>query len=194
MKEYYAVPDKTDEELVAMTLADQENFLFLVNRYKEKLFRYIRRLTNISAEDAEDILQEVFMKAYVNLNDFEQDLKFSSWIYRIAHNQVISHHRKIMVRPQGNAVNLEDSEVMNIAADLDTEKDIDIKILRQNIDMVASRLEPKYREVLILRYFEDKNYQEISDIIKRPLGTVASYLNKAKQEFRDEIEKQKIKF
>ena len=85
---------KTDAELVALTLKDQEVFLHLVNRYQDKLFRYIRRITGVSMECAEDILQEAFIKIYRNLNDFDPDLSFSSWVYRITHNEALNHLKK----------------------------------------------------------------------------------------------------
>ncbi len=182
-----------DEELVKLTLQDQENFLYLVDRYKGRLLNYIRRLTNVNNEDAEDTLQEVFIKVYLNLNDFNKDLKFSSWIYRIAHNQVISNHRKLKARPEGYAVNIDDQAARSLAAEIDIVGSADLEILRANISKVLDNLDTKYREILILKFWEEKNYQEISDIIKKPAGTVASTINKAKQEFRKELEKQKIK-
>ena len=182
----------SDEELVLMTLENQDNFLYLVDRYKNRLLGYIRRLTNISNDDAEDILQEVFIKVYLNLNDFNKDLKFSSWIYRITHNQVISSHRRLKARPEGYAVNIEDAAARNLAADIDIMAGADLQILKKSIFKVLDRLDEKYREILILKFLEEKNYQEISDIIKKPAGTVASTINKAKSEFRKELKKQNI--
>ena len=86
--------EKNDEELVALALKNQDFFACLVERYEPKLMRYVRRISAATQEDAEDLLQEIFVKVYRNLNDFDPDLKFSSWIYRIAHNQVISYWRK----------------------------------------------------------------------------------------------------
>lgn len=182
----------SDEELVKLILADQDNFLYLVDRYKGRLLSYIRRLTNVNNEDAEDTLQEVFIKVYLNLNDFNKDLKFSSWIYRITHNQVISNHRKLKARPEGYAVNIEDQAARNLAAEIDIEAGADLQILKINIFKILDNLEEKYREVLILKFWEEKNYQEISDIIKKPPGTVASTINKAKLEFKKELAKQDI--
>lgn len=183
----------SDEELVRLTLADQDNFLYLVERYKGRLTSYIRRLTNVNQEDAEDTLQEVFIKVYQNLHGFKKDLKFSSWIYRITHNQVISNHRKLKARPEGYSVDIEDQAARSLAADIDIEAGADLMLLRQNIFRVLDSIDKKYREVLILKFLEEKNYQEISDIIKKPPGTVASTMNKAKQEFRRELVRQKIK-
>jgi len=182
----------SDEELVKLTLHDQDNFLYLVDRYKGRLLSYIRRLTNVNNEDAEDTLQEVFIKVYLNLNDFNRDLKFSSWIYRITHNQVISNHRKLKARPEGYAVNIEDQAARRLAAEIDIAAGADAQLLKANILKILDQLEAKYREILILKFWEEKNYQEISDIIKKPPGTVASTINKAKQEFKKELSRQKL--
>lgn len=170
----------SDEELVRRTLSDRDQFLYLVERYKGRLLSYIRRLTSANQEDAEDILQEVFIKAYRNLNGFKPDLKFSSWIYRITHNQVISRHRKLKARPEGYLTTLEDGAVQILAAETDIMSEIDIQMTREKIALALAQLPEKYREIIILRFFEERDYQEISDIIKKPLGTVASMLSKAK--------------
>lgn len=183
----------SDADLVALSLANQDDFAYLVERYKEKLLAYIQRLTNINNTDAEDILQEVFLKVYLNLNDYNHDLKFSSWIYRITHNQVISNHRKLKARPEGYAVDLDDQLARRLVADIDIPSSVDLKILKKNINVILSHLEEKYREILVLKFLEEKNYQEISDILKKPLGTVASLLNKAKGKFRQELRRSQLK-
>jgi len=185
--------NKTDEEIVALSLADQEYFLHIIKRYKLKLYRYVLRISNIDPEEAEDILQEVFMKVYQNLNDFDDSLKFSSWIYRITHNQVISNFRKITARPQKASVDLDDDIVKNIASELNLVQDLDAKILQASISKVLEKMDAKYREVLILKFLEEKSYNEISDIIKKPTGTVGSMMNRAKKEFKEEFLKQDIK-
>lgn len=185
--------NKNDEELVKLILKDQEYFLCIIKRYKYKLFNYIMRISNMREEDAEDILQEVFMKSYFNLNDFNADLKFSSWIYRIAHNQVISQYRKIKARPEGYAIELSDEIIKKLTSNSNIVKDLDLRILRKNIFKIFDNLDKKYKEVLILKFFEEKDYREISDIIKRPMGTVASLIRKAKLEFKKEFKKQSIK-
>ncbi|MFA5108999.1 MAG: RNA polymerase sigma factor [Patescibacteria group bacterium] len=182
----------SDEELVKLALQNRDDFLYLVDRYKNRLLSYIRRLTSVNNEDAEDILQEVFIKVYLNLNDFNGDLKFSSWIYRITHNQVISSHRRLKARPEGYAVNIDDAAARNLAADINIEIGADLQILKNNIFKILNGLDKKYREVLILKFLEEKNYREISDIIKKPMGTVASMISKAKSEFKKELARQKI--
>lgn len=183
----------SDEEVVKLSLANEDYFLYLIGRYQTKLFNYVRRLTNISNEEVEDLLQEVFLKIFLNLNDFDTSLKFSSWAYAITRNQVISNHRKLHARAEGHKVSLEDDDVKEIATDFDIKSDIDQKFLKESIQKVLDELDAKYREVLILKFLEEKNYQEISDIIRRPIGTVGSLLNKAKQEFKKEFVRQNIK-
>jgi RNA polymerase sigma-70 factor, ECF subfamily len=175
---------KTDEELVKLALANRDAFLYLVNRYQNKLFGYIRKITDVNKEDAEDILQDIFLKAYLNLNDFDTSLKFSSWIFRIAHNEVISAHRKNKSRPQNNAVPLDENIIESIAADFSIIKKIDEKILSEKVSSVLDKLKKECREVIVLKFLEDKSYQEISDIIKKPMGTVASLMNRAKKDFK----------
>ena len=181
----------SDEELVKLTLSNQDYFLFIMKRYKDKLLRYILRISNIKKEDAEDLLQEVFIKVYQNLNDFDQKLKFSSWIYRITHNIVIDNFRKIKARPEIANLDEEinDRVLENIKSDFNISREIDIKYLRDVMEKVLKKIDRKYREVLVLRFFEDKSYEEISDILKKPMGTISTLINRAKKQFKAEFVK-----
>lgn len=183
-----------DEDLVLLTLDNQDYFAEIIKRYQVRLFNYIIRISGLSAEDAEDVLQDVFLKTYLNLNEFDRDQKFSSWAYAITHNQVISQFRKKKARPEGHAVNLEDNAAKNLMMDFDLFKDLDLRRAKELINQILEKLDPKYREILVLKFLTEQSYQEISDIIKKPLGTVASMMNKAKEEFRNEVKKQKINF
>lgn len=183
---------KTDEELVELVLTNEDNFSYLIKRYEGKLISYILRISNISFEEAEDILQEVFIKVYQNINEFDPSLKFSSWIYRITHNQVISNFRKNKARPQSAFGDVSDEKFHNLASDLDIIEEADQKILQKNIKKILEKIDIKYREVLVLKFIEEKSYQEISDILKKPMGTVATLINRAKKEFQKELDKQEI--
>ena len=184
--------EKTDEELVDLALNGKDYFLYLMRRYEKKLLAYILRISSFNHDDAEDILQEVFIKIYENLNDFDQDLKFSSWAYRITHNEVISHYRKAKARPQAAPLDLSDKVLANLSFDLDIREKVDLDYFKKSVKKILENLDIKYREVLVLRFFEEKNYKEISDILKKPMGTVATLINRAKKEFREELDKQKI--
>lgn len=186
--------EKTDEDLVSKTLENKENYRYLMQRYEGKLKRYIIRISGVRQEDAEDILQEVFIKTYRKLNDFDRNLKFSSWIYRIAHNETITHFRKTSRKPKTFDLEVNEIALNTLRADLDIESDLDKKNLGENMAKLINNLDNKYKEALILRYMEDKNYEEISDILKKPIGTVATLLKRAKEQFKKElIKNQSIK-
>jgi len=183
---------KTDEQLVVLALKDQEYYLCLMKRYEDKLFNYILKISNISKEEAEDILQEVFIKVYQNLNDYDSNSKFSSWIYRIAHNATISAFRKKDVRPQ--SVPWDNEELINILKSTSNiEKDIIRQLTYKHILNIIDRLPFKYKEVLILKFAENKDYREISDILRKPMGTIATLINRAKKSLNQELDKEGIK-
>lgn len=182
--------NKTDNDLVGMSIKDSDFFLCLSKRYEEKLLRYIRRISKFSIEDAEDVLQEVFIKTYYNLNGFDPELKFSSWIYRIAHNETVSAIRKKSVRP---TVYLEVEDINKFSDAFDMTKDMDNELDRKVIDEALSKLDEKYREVLVLRFLDEKEYVEISDILKKPVSTVGNLILRGKKLFKEEYEKLIIK-
>ncbi len=160
-----------------------------MRRYETKLKRYILRLTNVSPETADDILQEVFIKTYTNLQSFDPYLSFNSWVYRITRNEVISHHRKHKRRPQGHTIDIEQRILENIQSELNVESDIDLSMQADLIGSAIDKLPEKYREVMILRFLEEKSYKEISDILRKPVGTVSTLLNRAKKKCLDSLEK-----
>jgi RNA polymerase sigma-70 factor (ECF subfamily) len=178
--------EKTDSELVKLSLDNADHFLCLTKRYESKLLRYIMRVSKFDKEDAEDILQDVFIKTYYNLNEFDSALKFSSWIYRIAHNQTISEIRKKSIRP---TVSLEKEDIDRFEDAFDIVKEIDNSFDRQKINEAISKLDEKYREVLILRFLDEKDYVEIADILKKPVSTVGNLILRGKALFKQEYEK-----
>jgi RNA polymerase sigma-70 factor (ECF subfamily) len=158
----------------------------LSKRYEIKLLRYIERISKFSRQDAEDVLQEVFIKTYYNLNGFDKELKFSSWIYRIAHNQAVSAIRKKAVRP---TIHLEVGDLERFGDVFDMVKDIDNSLDRKMIDLALSHLDEKYREVLILRFLDEKDYVEIADILKKPVSTIGNLILRGKKLFKEEYKK-----
>lgn len=179
------IAEMSDEELVLMTLENPNAYGFLIERYEEKLTRYILRISGGSREDVEDTLQDVFISAYKNINSFDQDLKFSSWIYRIAHNKVISHFRKITARPK--TVTYEgDNQLLNIlASSEDLAKELERKYTGEEVRALLEQMDERYKEVLVLKFLEEKDYKEISDILEKPMGTVATLINRAKKQFKE---------
>ncbi len=184
--------NKKDVELVELSLKDSDYFLCIVKKYEDPLMRYIRRITNVSPEDAEDLLQEIFIKVYTNLNGFDSSLKFSSWIYRIAHNEVISNFRKTKVRPEKISPEINENILEKIKSDLNIEKEFDQKILKNKLLKIINQLDIKYKEVIVLKYLEDKSYEEISDIIKKPKNSVGTLINRAKKKLNNIIKNNNI--
>jgi len=162
-------------------------FLELMQRYEGRLLAYINRLINVSNGEAEDILQEVFIKTYQNLNGFDLNLKFSTWVYRITYNQVISFFRK----NKKHTTNLTDKDsealILNIADELNLKQAVAQKIDAKLIREAISDLDSKYRDVLVLKFLEDKDYNEISDIIKKPVATVGTLINRAKNKIKEAL-------
>ena len=165
---------------------DIDAFYCVVEKYKDTLLRYIQRISDISLEEAENILQEVFIKAYSNINSYNNNFAFSSWLYRIAHNCVIDYHRKNKDK-QTISLETQDEEYKNlleiIPDEFDINKEITSKELQEKIKKILSKIENKYKEVLILKFIEQKDYNEISDILKIPIWTVATLINRWKKAF-----------
>lgn len=176
----------TDEAIArAVQAGDQNAFGELINRYEVKLSRYGRKFLR-QREAIEDMVQDVFIKAYLNIQSFDPDKRFSPWIYRIAHNTFINElrrsHRFLFFDFDTDTLfpHLIAAETADQGA-LESE-------LRSHLDELVSLLPPKYREVIVLHYIEDLSYQEISDVLHIPVNTVGVRLNRARQHLRTSYE------
>ena len=184
----------SDEELVTLTLQDKRYFGELVDRYEGKLTRYVARLGVRNPDDQLDVLQEIFLKVYRNLNGFDTALKFSSWVYRIAHNEAISWYRKKNVRPEGHLI-ADSEEIIGFISSAETAPDeqFDQQVNATMVQKALSKLDDKYRQVIILRYFEHQDYEEISDILQIPVGSVGTLLHRGKKQLRRELNDEAIR-
>lgn len=174
---------RSDAMVVEATLTDREQFGVLIERYEAKLRRYIMRLGIRGVEDQADVLQETFIKAYRNLNSFDTSLSFSSWMYRIAHNEAMTWWRRRKARPDGRMVS-DSEEVLEWLRSPELSADVAFD-LTQNVAALTKALgeiESKYREVLTLRFFEHKEYEEISDILQIPIGSVGTLIHRGKKQ------------
>lgn len=171
-----------DEQLVIECKKDQQHFAVLVERYVPKLTHYIRRRSLATSDDIEDLLQNIFIKVYRNINEYDTSLLFSSWIYRIAHNEMIDWYRREKRR---TTLSLDD-EAQDIVSKLFTEEDHVTRFSneeqKQMVINAVNTLDDKYKDILILRFFEEKSYEEIADILTIPPGTVAVRINRAKKQ------------
>ena len=184
-----AQPRSSDQELVARALADKQQFAAIVQRYEEALLRYIVRQGCRDNGMAQDVLQEVFIKTYLHLNDYDSSLPFSSWIYRIAHNETITHFRKEKNRPIVLEIAADDEFFGKIADDLGFSRQEIGQYHDSDIQAALQSLEPRYRDIIVLKFFEEKSYDEISDILQMPQGTVATLINRAKKKIKSYLEK-----
>ena len=183
-----------DEELVKKSLQDIDYFACIYERYEQKLIWYILRISSFSFEEAEDVLQEAFIKAWKNLNEFDGDLKFSSWIYRIVHNTTITEWKKSQSKGKDKKQEFDEELFQNLPSSLDIEKEANQKFDKENIQKVLQLMPEKYREVLVLKFLEEKDYQEISDILKKPNGTIATLISRAKRSFYQIAKQENISF
>lgn len=179
----------SDADIVQKALVDIDFFSCLYIRYEPKLLRYIKRITLAQQDEAEDILQEAFIKIWRNLNGFDQRLKLSSWIYRIVHNETISYWRKKKSFGKDNQVPLDDERIDSIPDQLE-EEDKDLKEMLTH--RVLALMPIKYKTVLVLKFLEGMSYGEISDVLKIPEGTVATRINRAKKSFIQMTKKKHI--
>lgn len=180
--------EATDEEVAKMVQeGDADAFGLLVERYEKKLLRYGKKFL-LGREDAEDLVQEVFLKAYSNIRSFDISRRFSPWIYRIAHNEFVNAIKK---KPWENFFSLDIVFPHPVAEETADEKAVR-RELKEYLDKFLSELSPKYREPLILFYYEEKNYIEIAEILQIPVSTVGVRLIRG----RDILKRlsQKIKY
>lgn len=179
---------KTDEQLVLLVKKNARYYSCLINRYEEKIKRYILRLSGAEKETLEDIVQEVFLKVYINLNSFNQELKFSSWLYRIAHNETISHWRRNKTA-KASSVSFDELDFLKsvLGDGKNMEDQVYWKIDGERAVKAMEKLDEKYRAVLVLAFLEDKSYQEIADILKKPIGTVGTLISRAKKRLGEEL-------
>lgn len=185
---------QTDEELVKLAYHDAEYFGVLIERHELKLLRFVRRISGFDQQCVEDVVQNVFLKAFQNLQGFNLKLSFSSWIYRIARNEAINYHKKKNGR---DWVSLEiEDEVGTLIDVLASDDDIVLEAINREtklrIRKMMQSMDDKYREVLVLKFLEEKSYEEISDILRKPMGSVATLVNRAKKQFKMLAEKNNL--
>jgi RNA polymerase sigma-70 factor (ECF subfamily) len=165
-----------------------EAFGALVQRYQDRLYSTVLRLIG-SAEDAEDVLQDAFVRAFERLDQFHGDSSFYTWIYRIAVNLALSGYRRRRVRTSLRRSRLWSAPVSSEPADQSQESDPTISLERAErermIEGALERLGPEHRAVVILKDFDGHRYEEISAILDIPIGTVRSRLHRARCELRE---------
>ncbi len=178
----YSVNKYTDERVIRMIQSGKIDFFeIIVERYEKKMLRYGRKfLANYN--DIEDMVQEIFIKAYTNIQSFDLSRKFSAWIYRIAHNEFINAIKKKGKEPLP-IFNLDILWPYHISKEK-ADREVNLKELQKMLNKCLDKISPKYRETLILYYFEELSYQEIADIMHIPIATVGIRLKRGKENMK----------
>lgn len=190
MQNFNSHKELSDEEIILKLSEEPESYGVLIDRYTDKLSRYIRRISRVRPDELDDILQEVFVKAYEKSASFNPSLSFNSWIYRICHNTAINYWKKNKRYDEGISF---DVDTKGFIENTTSDNSLVEEIMREaNAELVRDALgnmKEKYRSILILRFFEEKDYQEISDVLQIPPGTVATNIHRAKKSLAKEIAK-----
>lgn len=169
---------------------DQNAFADIVSLYQHKLYQVCYRMLS-NKQEAEDIAQEAFVRAYMNLHTFDQKRKFSTWLYRIATNLCIDRIRKKKPDYYLDA-EVAGTEGLDLYSQIATEDQLPEETLvqmelQERIQYEIGRLPDKYRSVIVLKYIEELPLQEISDILDMPLGTVKTRIHRGREALRKQL-------
>ncbi len=176
---------RADAELLQLAPGSQEAFSVLVDRYHKRLYTFVKRLYFLEHEEIEDILQESFIKLYRNLHAYNPSFAVSTWLYQLTRHIAIDYLRKKRIQPKTIVLEDDEWERVAIATPLFSAHTMDMERVKQTL----LKLPLAYREAFTLFYLEEKTYEEMIDILKKPKGTIASLLNRAKKMMRNELER-----
>jgi len=173
----------TDAQLVQQALGgSQDAYRALVDRHSRAVFTLVVRMVRDEGV-AEELAQDAFVKAFGALRSFDPSYKFSNWILRIAHNVAIDHLRR--ARPP--IVSIDDEalgrDMADVLADAREPSAFDRAMrrdFRDDLDAALATLRPEFRRLVVMRYLEDMSYEDISEVVGLPLGTVKSHLHRAR--------------
>jgi len=184
-----------DKDLVVFARSGSEQaYRELLERYQRPVFSLVYRMVR-DRETAEDLAQETFVKVFNNLESYNPKFKFSSWIFKIATNLTIDTLRRKELQTvslDGSRYARTDEEVeasrVTVASSDETpEERLEAKELGAEIESAIGRLRPEYRTAILLRHVEGRPYEEIAEIMDIPLGTVKTYIHRARMELRETL-------
>lgn len=182
----------TDQEVVALARTGSERaYRELVTRYQRPVFSLIYRMVR-NREQAEDLSQETFVKVINAIDSYRSEFKFSSWVFKIANNAAIDHLRKRELdtlsldgSPHAETADMVEATAFQVAESGESPLDeVEGRELGGAIEEGIRRLRPEYRTCIILRHIEGRSYEEIAAILNLPLGTIKTYIHRARQELR----------
>jgi RNA polymerase sigma-70 factor (ECF subfamily) len=186
---------RTDQEIVALARGGEEAaYRELVRRYERPLFSLLYRMVR-DRELAEDLAQETFVKALNAIESYRPEFKFSSWIFKIANNAAIDHLRRreldtlsLEGSPHAETPEAIEATALQIGDRQESPLDeVEARELGGEIEAAIAKLRPEYRSCILLRHVEGRAYEEIAEILGLPLGTVKTYIHRARNELRREL-------
>lgn len=184
----YPMPEssQSDVDIIKSVIdGNKEDYGNLVGRYQQKIFSYLYRFLHENHQAAEEVAQSVFIKVYENLRRVDQSRPLQPWIYRIAHNEAANYLRSLSRKKESS---LSDSEWNKLGdTDPEPESDMDENLLLTRRAM--GLIKAKYREVIVLYYYEERSYEEIATILNTSTNTVGTLLRRARQQLQKMIEK-----
>lgn len=187
--------DPSDRELVRRCLkGDQRAARELVSRFERPVFSQTYRMVR-DRELAEDLAQEALVRAFDRLETYDPSYKFSSWLFKIAHNLTIDHLRKkdldtVSIHGAPDATTSERQEATAVTLESREERPderFEASRLGDEIEDAIGELRPAYREAILLRHVEGRSYDEIAEIMELPLGTVKTYIHRARKELQSSL-------
>lgn len=182
----------SDQEVVAQArTGDQVAYRELVRRYERPVFSLIYRMVR-NRELAEDLAQETFIKVLNALDSYRPEFKFSSWVFKIANNASIDHLRRreldtlsLEGSPHAETPQMIEATALQIGEKGETAlEEVENRELGGEIERAIAKLRPEYRTCILLRHVEGRSYEEIAEILSLPLGTVKTYIHRARNELR----------
>jgi RNA polymerase sigma-70 factor (ECF subfamily) len=179
---------KNDQELAVLVQSGKVDFFdILFLHYEAKIKRYARKFI-YDEDEINDAVSQIFTKAFINIKSFDAQRKFSSWLYRIAHNELVN----LLKKKRHSFLPLFDLDVFLPRSYLNNkiEDNIDAKIAKEEVEKTLEKIEEKYREPLYLNYIEELPYKDISEIMKIPISTVGVRIARAKKLMRNILNSQ----
>jgi RNA polymerase sigma-70 factor (ECF subfamily) len=185
-----------DADVVALAQRGREDaFREIVRRYERPVFSLIFRMVRDSAT-AEDLAQDTFVKVLNHVDKYRPEFKLSSWLFKIANNVAIDHLRRRQIAtismsgsPHAGTASEVEATSFDIASDDESALDeLESKELGSAIEKAIAALRPEYRSCILLRHVEDRSYEEIAATLDLPLGTVKTYIHRARHQLRESLD------
>ena len=185
-----------DKLVLAAVKGDHNAFKSIMEKYQKPLYFHVLKMVK-NHEQVEDLVQEAFMKAFNNLHSYNTSYAFSTWLYRITTNHTIDYLRKRKLETTSihNPYKTSDGEVeIQLPDTHETDRNIIKRERREIIHSAIKNLPDKYREVIVMRHLEELSYQEISEHLDLPLGTVKAHIFRAREMLYKALKDKKEKF